>query len=162
VNRDIRETELPGVGVQYDFETEQGQRVGVIAHHTGRRDFLIFSHNDPDMCTSSTSFTEEEAELLGRLFGASQVVKSVSKIQQAVGGLAIDWIPIQEGWPCHNASIKGLGLYQTGTHIVAVIREEETLPAPEPSFRLQAGDTVVVIGKPEGINDAHDLMAGII
>jgi len=158
----IRETQLPGVGVQLDFETEQGNRVGVIAHHTGRRDFLVFSADDPDMCASATSLTEEEAQLLGEMFGASQVVKSINSIQQSIGGLALDWIPIQDDWPCTNASIRGLGLYQTGTQIIAVIRGEKTHAAPDPSFRLQAGDTVLVIGKPEGIKEAHDVMAGIV
>ena len=164
MKQNIRETQLPGVGVQLDFETEQGNRVGVIAHHTGRRDFLVFSADDPDMCASATSFTEEEAQILGEMLGASQVVKSINSIQQSIGGIAIDWIPIQENWPCANASIRGLGLYNTGTQIVAVIRGDETVPvpAPEPNFRLQPGDTAVVVGKPEGIKEAHDLMAGVV
>jgi TrkA domain protein len=157
----IRETQLPGVGVQHDFETEQGHRVGVITHHTGRRDFLVFSADDPDMCATSTNFTEKEAQILGEMLGASQVVKSINSVQQNIDGLAIDWIPVQEGWPCTNTSIHDLGLYQTGTQIIAIIRGEETIPAPEPSFRLQSNDTVVVIGKPEGITQSHDVMAGI-
>jgi len=158
----IRETKLPGVGVQLDFETEQGVRVGVIAHNTGRRDFLVFSADDPDMCASATSFTEEEGLLLGEMFGASQLVQSMNTLKQSIGGLTIDWIEIQPDWPCNNASIRGLGLFQSGTQIVAVVRGEETIPAPEPNFRLQSGDTIVVVGKPEGIKEAHDLMAGVV
>ncbi len=156
----IQETQLPGVGVQHDFETEAGRRVGVITHHTGRRDFLLFSPNDPDMCASSMPLSEQEAQLLGELMGASKVVETIGSIRQSVGGLAIDWIPVQEDWVCANASIKGLGLYQTGTHIVAVIRNEETIPAPEPTFHIQPGDTVLVVGKPEGIRKAYDMMHG--
>ncbi len=158
----IRETKLPGVGVQHDFETETGTRVGVITHHTGRRDFLIFSPNDPDLCASSTTFNEQEAQLLGELFGASKVVETISNIQQSIAGLAIDWIPVQEGWACNNASIRGLGLSHTGTLIIAVIRGEETFPAPGADFRVLAGDTVVVIGKPEGIREANELMRGVV
>jgi TrkA domain protein len=157
----IRETKLPGVGVQLDFEIERGHRVGVIAHNTGRRDFLVFSVHDPDKCASSISFTEEEAALIGELMGASQVVKSLnSTIQQAMGGLSIDWIEVQSDWPCVDESIKGLGLYQTGTNVIAVIRDDKTHPAAETDLLLQAGDMVVVIGKTESINKAHDLMAG--
>ncbi len=156
----IQETQLPGVGVQHDFQTESGQRVGIISHHTGRRDFLVFSANDPDMCATSMSFSEQESQLLGELMGASKVVESIGNIQQSVGGLAIDWIPVQESWVCANASIKGLGLYATGTNIVAVIRGEETIAAPEPTFRIQPGDTVLVVGKPEGIREAYEMMMG--
>ncbi len=160
MNRKIRETKLPGVGVELDFTTEQGVRVGVIAHHSGRRDFLVFSADDPDMCASSTAFTEDEARLMGQMLGASQVTEALAHLQQSIGGIAIDWIDIQSDWACTDASIRGLGLYETGTQIVAVIRGEETIPAPEPSFRLQPDDTVVVVGKPEGIKEAHDMMAG--
>lgn len=156
----IRETSLPGVGVQHDFETETGTRVGVITHHSGRRDFLIFSPNDPDLCASSTSFTEQESQLLGELFGASKVVETIGHIQQNIAGLAIDWIPVQEGWACNNVNIRGLGLSATGTLIIAVIRGEETIPAPGADFRVKSGDTVVVIGKPEGIRQASELMRG--
>jgi TrkA domain protein len=157
----IRETKLPGVGVQLDFEIEQGHRVGVIAHNSGRRDFLVFSADDPDKIAISTNFTEEEAALVGEMMGASQVVQALNNtIQQAIGGLSLDWIEVQPDWPCIDASIKGLGLYQTGTNIIAVIRGEKTFPAAESDLLLQAGDNVVVIGKPEGIKKAHDVMAG--
>lgn len=163
MDRKIRETKLPGVGVQFDFTTEQGNRVGVITHHSGRRDFLVFSAHDPDMCSSATSFTEDEAQLLGEMLGASQVVQSMTNLQQSIGDLVIDWIPIRENWACHNASIRDLGLYETGTQIVAVVRGERTIPAPELAtldIRLQSGDTVLVIGKPDGIKSAYELMAG--
>ncbi len=156
----IRETKLPGVGVQHDFETELGTRVGVISHHSGRRDFLIFSPDDPDLCASSTAFTEQESQILGELFGASKVVETIGSIQQSVAGLAIDWIPVQQGWRCENASIRELGLTETGTLIIAIIRGEQTIPTPEADFRVRSGDTAVVIGKPDGIRAAHDLMRG--
>lgn len=38
---ELNEVDLPGVGVRYEFVTEQGQRVGVVAHRSGRRDVYV-------------------------------------------------------------------------------------------------------------------------
>jgi len=150
MDRKIRETKLPGVGTQLDFETELGDRVGIITHHTGRHDFLIFSGSDPDLCASSVSLTEDE----------SQVVESIKSTQLNVGALVIDWIPIQENWACTINDIQKLKLSETDTQIIAVIRGEETYPAPESSFQLHAEDVVVLVGKPEGINQAYAMLMG--
>jgi len=160
MDRKIRETKLPGVGTQLDFETELGDRVGIITHHTGRHDFLIFSGSDPDLCASSVSLTEDESRLLGQMLGASQVVESIKSTQLNVGALVIDWIPIQENWACTINDIQKLKLSETDTQIIAVIRGEETYPAPESSFQLHAEDVVVLVGKPEGINQAYAMLMG--
>lgn len=160
MKNEIRETKLPGVGVELDFSTEEGVRVGVISHHSGRRDFLVFSAEDPDMAAISIGLTEDEARMVGQMLGASEVVQSMQSVQQSVGGLTIDWITIQPGWPVLNLNLRNLALENTETQLVAVIRDETALPTPEPTFRLRAGDVAVVIGRPEGIRAAQILMAG--
>src|ERR687891_126926 len=39
----------------------------------------------------------------------------------------------------------------TGVSVVAVLRDEQAIPAPGPEQRLEAGDTLVVVGTPRGI-----------
>ena len=46
----------------------------------------------------------------------------------------------------------------TGVFVVAVARDGETLPTPMADFRLAAGDTAVVVGTPEGIASAFELL----
>lgn len=157
---EIRESKLPGVGVQHDFSLDTGQRIGVITHHSGRRDLLIFDLDDPDLCRIALQLSELEGRILGQLMGASQVVQSMAEVQQTIGGLSIDWIPIGQQWACSGATIESIGLYKTGTNIIAVVRNQQTIPAPPPDFELEAGDTVVVVGKPEGIRDTIEVMQG--
>lgn len=45
---EIEETPLPGVGVRYDFTTEQGNRLGIVVHDSGERELLICDAADPD------------------------------------------------------------------------------------------------------------------
>lgn len=156
----INETTLPGVGVRHDFVTESEKQVGVLRHHSGRLDLLVYDDIDPDRCQNTIALTENEGRVLGELLGAMQVVKSTSVIQQSIGELVIDWIEVAEHWTCADKRIDALRLSDTGVLIVAVIRDGETTPIPRRDFELHDGDTVVVIGTPEGIKRAYAIMRG--
>ena len=157
---DIRETKLAGVGVQHDFPLETGGRIGVITHHTGRRDFLVFSHDDPDFCSIALQFSEDEARLLGQLMGVSQVVQAMADIHQFPGGLAIDWITIGDQWTCRGESVQSLGLSSVGINIIAILRLDTTHTAPLADFKLLPQDTIIMTGTPEDILKAIKLMQG--
>jgi TrkA domain protein len=51
---DVQETQLPGVGIRYDFVTKEGDRVGVLVHRSGRRELLLYQRDDPDSCQAVT------------------------------------------------------------------------------------------------------------
>jgi TrkA domain protein len=156
----IQETTLPGVGIRHDFRTEAEARIGVLHHHSGRLDLLVYDDLDPDSCRSTVALTEEEGRVLAGLLGASQVVKSMANLQQTIGGLILDWIRIADGWVCADKRLDALRLTDTGVLIVAVIRDAETIPIPPRDFELRGGDTAVVIGMPEGIRRAYEIMQG--
>ncbi len=149
---DVKETKLPGVGVRHDFETSSGRRVGVIVHHAGHRELLLYDDRDPDVCRETLRIDEHEAHTLAEMLGASQVQESVDSLQQSVEGVTIDWLPVHEDSRFAGRTIGDLGLRRTtGITIIAVIRDGRTIPAPGPRQRLEAGDTAVVIGPPDGI-----------
>ena len=46
---DVRETKLPGVGLRYEFETEHGERIAVVARRGGEFEvFVCTVPGDPD------------------------------------------------------------------------------------------------------------------
>ena len=47
---------------------------------------------------------------------------------------------------------------RTGASIVAVLRAGQSIPAPEPEFILQPGDTVVAVGTREGVGALASLL----
>lgn len=148
---DVEETQLPGVGVRYDFKTAEGDRVGVLAHRTGRRELLLYDKRDPDSCRSVVILENEEARTLSELLGASHVTQQIAAMQQ-LEGLAIDWLPMEAGSSWVGRTIRDGGIRTaTGVSVVAVVRGDTTFPAPEPEFAFAAGDTLVVVGTSEGI-----------
>jgi TrkA domain protein len=158
---EIQETQLPGVGVRHDFVTKGGERLGMISHRTGRRDLLVYDRDDPDACQVVVRLEEEDSHILADLLGASQVTERLTKLQQSVEGLTIDWMPITSSWVSAGRMIKDTQLRaQTGVTIIAVVRNDQAIPTPGPDFQLQAGDTAVVIGTPQGIEQAFTLLQG--
>ena len=67
----IEETQLPGVGVRYDFVTGGGDRLGVIVHQSGKRELLIYDRDDPDASSTSVCLVEEDLLRLGEILGMS-------------------------------------------------------------------------------------------
>ncbi len=157
----IEETKLPGVGIRHDFVTKAGSRIGVIAHHAGHRELLIYDEEDPDACRETLRLEERDSRALAELLGASQVSENLAQLQQ-LEGLAIDWLPVRAASACANATIGETELRRrTGVSIVAVVRGKTTFASPEPDFRLQPGDTAVVVGTPESIERAFARLQGL-
>ena len=155
----VEQTRLPGVGVRHDFTTRSGQRLGVIAHRVGHRELILYAEDDPDSVAETVRLADEDAQTLAELLGASRVTAAVEAIQQSIEGLALDWLPISDTWWCSGRSIAESQLRRrTGVSIVAIIRDDQTIPSPEPDQLLHAGDTVVVVGTPEGIQRATALL----
>lgn len=158
----IEETQLPGVGLRHEFTTRAGDRIGVITHRTGRRELLVYDRADPDSCRDVIRLDEDEGHALAEVLGGSHVAENLGHmLQQSVEGLTIDWLPVDESWQSSGWTVAETDLRaRTGVSIVAAIRGEETVPAPGPDFRIHAGDTLVVVGTPEGIREAVSSLQG--
>lgn len=157
---EVSETRLPGVGLRHEFVTEDGERMGVITHRTGRRELVVYERHDPDATRESLVLTSDEAGILADLLGGTSVTESVDGLQHQIAGLAIDWLKLPERRDWKPRSIGDAKVRQTtGVSIVAILRGDDAIPAPGPEERLQAGDTVVVVGTPAGIRATIDLLA---
>ncbi|MDP8956739.1 MAG: potassium transporter TrkA, partial [Actinomycetota bacterium] len=114
---------------------------------------------DPDAGVESVRLDEQDSRTLAELLGTSRVVNELAELQQDIEGLAIDWLPVIEGTPFAGKPIGATrARSRTGTSIVAVLRGDEAHPAPGPEFELLAGDTLVVVGTPRGIEELAVLL----
>jgi TrkA domain protein len=155
---DVQETQLPGVGVRYDYVTSEGQHVGVIVHRSGRRELLLYDRQDPDACRDVIKLDGDDTRTLVELLGASHVSEQLAAMQQ-IEGLAIDWVTIAPTANAVGRSLRDAALRtETGVSIVAVVRGTVTMAAPGPDFVLQPGDTAVVVGTPDGIERLTSLL----
>jgi TrkA domain protein len=127
------EENLPGIGRRYDLDAVDG-RVSVVVHHSGRRDLYVGS--PPTVVT----LDDEQARRLGTVLAGPF-------------GLVIEWVSLGVQAKGAGRSIADLEVRRrTRMSIVAIVRGDETLIAPEPGEVLLAGDRLVVVGRPEDLD----------
>jgi TrkA domain protein len=155
----VRETKLPGVGVRLEFTTSAGIVVGVLQHHDGRHDLLVYDRDDPDICSTMLHLDDDDTRALAELLGASQLTEGIGAVQQEIEGLAIEWIALPAMSPAVGSTI-GAGMYRTrtGASVVAVIRRGASVPAPGPEFAFESDDTVVAVGTADGLATLRALL----
>lgn len=157
----VDETRLPGVGIRHDFLTEEGKRVGVISHFSGRRSLLLYDSDDPDSCRDTIELSEDDLRTLADILGGSHVTEHLANLRQDLKGLAIDWLPVEQGSPYAGRPLGATELRsRTGVSVVALIRDGETIPSPAPDAMIEVGDTAIVVGTPDGIGKALALLRG--
>lgn len=156
---DVTEIQLPGVGVRHEFTTARGERVGVLAHRSGRREVVVYDRGDPDRCTTVLHLSPDDTRTLADILGATQVSEALAAVQQRVEGLAIDWVTIPARSPLVGTSLgEGQFRSRTGVSIVAIVRGETTIAAPGPELRFEAGDVAVGVGTPAGLGQLRELL----
>ncbi len=150
---DVRRVKLPGVGVLHTFITDDGGKVGVIAHRSGHSDLISFddAEGGADAAKVSLRLSEDEAHILAELLGGTRITESLSSLDQ-IPGLSIDWFKVDyedyiAGQELGRLSDRGI----FGLTVVAVVRGESANPAPAPDFKVFPGDTLVVAGTPEKV-----------
>ncbi|HEX2196440.1 MAG TPA: cation:proton antiporter regulatory subunit [Actinomycetota bacterium] len=156
---DIQEVKLPGVGVRYEFETAEGNRIGVISHRSGLREIYISRQDDPDEFKRILGLSPDDARTLAELLGATRVAQQLADLQQHIEGLVIDWLPVRSDSPYAGRAIADTSMRRrTGVSVVAIVRGEEAVPAPGPDVRIESEDYLVVVGTARGIEEAVALL----
>jgi len=156
---EIIETPLPGVGVRHDFVCEADVRVGVVSHHSGRRDLIVYDRDDPDRVRDTVLMSADEARSLGALLGGPNITERLEGLRQQIVGLEMAWLPIS---PQSSFAGRRLGdsemRTRTGVSIVALVRDDSAIPAPGPDDVMMADDIAVVVGTADGIDEAARIL----
>lgn len=148
----IEETLLPGVGVRHDLQTREARRVGVIAHHSGRKELLVYEREDPDACAEVVALDEDEGHAVAEMLGGAGVTASLEALAQEIEGLAIDWVRVGTGRQDAERRLAEIdGSNERAATVVAVQRGDRLHGAPGGEFRLRSGDVAVIVGTREGV-----------
>jgi TrkA domain protein len=149
VANELSQTRLPGVGVKYTCLTAHGGRLTVILHNEGQREIYWFRHADDDEPEAVIALEDDEARQLGAIIGgAYERPKVVEELEMAFGELSIEWVPVPDTSPAIGKTLAECGFRQrTGITIIAILREPEPVAGAQPGDVVQAGDTLVTVGK---------------
>jgi K+:H+ antiporter subunit KhtT len=157
----VEEVRLPGIGVRFDLVTHRGRRVGVISHRSGRRELVVGDLDDPDACSATVTLTSEEADALAALLGAPRVIERLAALREQLVGLVSEQVTLPPVSPFVGRTLGDTAARtRTGASVIAVLRGNELIPSPDPGFRFQAGDGVVVVGTAEGVERVTQILTG--
>ncbi|MGK8523200.1 cation:proton antiporter regulatory subunit [Nocardia asteroides] len=152
-------TALPGIGVRKDFEVRSGRRIGVVAHRDGDIDLIVSKLEDPDACAAQIPLTTDEAAVLANLLGAPQLVAKLNDDHRDLPGITTRQLPIADDSPYDGRTLGETEMRtRTKVSIVAVMRAGQLHPSPGPDFTFTAGDLLVVVGTPEGLDAAAKIL----
>jgi TrkA domain protein len=157
---DVKEVLLPGVGLRFEFENRDGDRIGVVARRTGDFEVVVYPSDDPDRAQQVFRLTEDEAEALAQILGAPRIAERFADLTREVPGLNAGQVTIRPGSPFVDRPLGDTrARTRTGASIVAIVRDEEVLASPGPADMLRANDVLVVIGTEDGIGGVEAIVA---
>jgi len=149
---DVKEVMLPGVGLRFEFDNRDGDRIGVIARRTGDFEVVVYPREDPDQAQQVFRLTDEEAEALAQILGAPRIAERFADLTREVPGLNAGQVSIRSGSTFVDRPLGDTrARTRTGASIVAIVRDDEVMASPGPAETLHAGDVLVVIGTADGI-----------
>ncbi|MFW5978169.1 MAG: cation:proton antiporter regulatory subunit [Halohasta sp.] len=158
---DIYETDLPGVGKRFELPIHDGSALVVVVHNTGRHEIFKKEHEDAD-ADRFAELSESEAEALGSIledvhFQPAEMDASSTMIG---GDTVIEWYTIDEESPLARETLEDSNIREkTGVTVIAVERGPDAFPSPGPGFELDAGDTIVTIGRSDEQADLETLLS---
>ena len=148
----VEEELLPGVGLRFEFDIRDGDRIGVIVRRSGDFEIVVYEAADPDRAQPAFRLADEEADALAQMLGAPRIAPQPADLTREVPGLNASNIPVRPESPFVGQHLgQTRARTRTGASIVAIVREDQVLPSPGPAETLRSGDVLVVIGTEDGL-----------
>ncbi|MFC6764447.1 cation:proton antiporter regulatory subunit [Natrinema soli] len=156
----VYESDLPGVGKKFEVELENGERLVIVTHNTGKREVYLKPDADAD---SDKLF--EASDRLARKIGTIlegayfQPVQAEQVETMLSDDTYLEWYGVAEEAEVAGQSLAESNIRErTGVSIVAIQRGETLISPPTPETVLEIGDTLVVIGDREDCAQFEELL----
>ena len=157
---DVKEILLPSMGVRYEFTSQHGERIGIIARRGGDFEVVLYGRDDPDQARPVFHLTDEEADAVAQILGAPRIAERFTELTRDVPGIESGQVRIDPGSPFTDTPLGATrARTRTGASIVAIVRSNQVLQSPGPAETLRAHDVLVVIGTEEGIAAVEQIVA---
>jgi TrkA domain protein len=140
----VTDTVLPGIGRLHVLGTSAGRCVGVIRHHSDRRELIVYDAA-ADAVGTSVLLTPEEAHGLGELLGAGGIAGHIARLDHHASGIVTLQVLIGADVPAYD--LADAGRHAPGhAAVVAVVRAGQLIADPAAAGPGRDGDIVVVVG----------------
>jgi len=143
----VYETDVPGVGKEFEVEIGGGERLVLLLHHDGKREVFYKPDSESDAERLFTLNGQLAREVGAILQGAYFQPVETDEVEVPLGEAIIEWLDVSEGSPLVDQTLAEAGVRkQTGASIIAIQRGSDTVPNPGPEETIGAGDILVTLG----------------
>lgn len=159
---EIRERDLPGVGVRYEADLSAEETVAVLIHNTGRRDLYYRDGDETVDFEHVVELTDSQARALGLLLvGAYYQPVPAQAGEVTPTDEHTKWYQVAEDAPAVGESLGDLGIgVETDAVVLAIIRRGDRTTHPSDDFVLQVDDHLVAIGDQTAHQKLGELIHG--
>ena len=155
----VYETDVPGVGKKFEVDLDGGERLVLVLHHDGKREFFHKSDPDADAERLFTLSGQRAREVGAIIQGAYFQPVELSDVEVPLGDAIIEWVDVESGCSLEGQTLADANLRQrTGASVIAIRRGEETIPNPDPDDTFQSGDILVALGTREELDALEGLV----
>ncbi|MFB6129367.1 MAG: cation:proton antiporter regulatory subunit [Salinigranum sp.] len=158
----VYESDLPGVGKKFEVDLDDGSRLVVVTHNTGKREVFLRATEQSDS-EKLFELSDDLARQVGTILEGAyfQPVRS-HDIETLLGeDTLIEWVEIGPSSPLAGRTLGEEGVRRRfDASVIALQRGEETVTNPSGGTRIEAGDTLVVIGSREACRSFERYAAG--
>ena len=158
----IYESDLPGVGKKFEVELDDGERLVIVTHNTGKREVYLKPDADADS-DKLFEVSDRLARKIGTILeGAYFQPVQTEQVETMLGDETyLEWYGVTEAAEIAGKTLGDAQIRErTGVSIVALQRDEELISPPTPETVLTVGDTLVVVGDREDCAQFEALLGG--
>lgn len=158
----VYESALPGVGKKFEIELGDDDQLVVVIHNTGKRE--VFYKQTPEQDGEKLfELSDRLARTVGSIIEGAhfQPIES-DRVETMLGDEnLLEWYKIGPDSILDGQTLADARLRErTGVSVVAIDREGELFPSPDPDAQIEVDDTLVIIGSHEDIEAFESMLEG--
>lgn len=144
----ISESELPGVGTKFEIDIGAGQQLVIIVLNNGGREVYLRKEADADS-EKLMELSDQTARKIGSILEGAHFQPIATKNSETflTDDSTLEWFTVDV-----DSEISGMTLGEakvgerTGVSVLVLQKENETIASPTAKTKIEAGDTLVVLG----------------
>lgn len=154
------------MGKKISFINGNDQMLVLVTHHSGRRELYFFENKDDDESVSSFTMSSDETKQLGtQLLGSAASFDNGEMQKMKIAGkqIILDWIKVTNKMKITGMEIGEINqLIPLGASFIGIIRDDEFTVELEEDSRIEADDTILIVGKREKVSEFAEQCKGDI
>ena len=152
---EVRERNIPGVGMRYEIDLDDQQTVMVLLHTNGRREIYCRDLEESDEFEPMFNLSDAQARTLGLFLVGAYYQPIATKFgQKSSSGRYVDWYAIDSGTPLDGVERGAVAFSEEfGVTLLAVERGDAVHSTVDDAFTFAAGDNLIVLGTDGRHND---------